>query len=244
MDSGQFTVAASNLIPGPGGQDEEEEDEDSEMSKGPIPKKQRVYESCGLETRQKEKLNLGLPESRANCFGCVYVGEREAGAIPYEEIMALIDMIRDSIARTDPATLAAHVAKRYAAFRKEINSNLLPEEQPLPKWSAATILDHIRFHNTDPEIQTWIRLSELQELLQVALFASVELDPVTGDKQVNEKQAKIAMDIIKTIESVQKSDATKKMFYSGGAHINIKNAAQGPIATSGKNIVNFLKRKR
>lgn len=241
MNSGQFAVPASNLIPGHDGQDE---DEDEDEPSGPIPKKQRVYESCGLESREKEKLELGLPTSRADCFGCVYIGERETGAIQYEEMSGLINMIRSSMARTDMLTLAKHVAKKYKEIRTKINSSLLPNEQALPPWTAATILDHIRNHNTDPELQTWVRITELQEMLQVAMFAAIELDPVTGTKQVNEKQAKIVTDLIKTLELVQKSDPAKKIFYSGGAHIDLKSGSQGPIAYSGKNLVNYLKRKR
>ena len=235
MDSGVY--AADTLIP------PADEDVEDDISDGPIPKKARIYESCGLETRQKEINELGFPGDRSGCFGCVYIGERETAAIPYDDIMALINMIRESIARTDPINLSTHVAKRYALFRKQINENLMPNEAPLPEWKAATILDHIRNHNTDPEIQTWVRLSELQELMQVALHASVEVDEDTGDKRINDKQYKAYIDLVKTTETIYKSDPSKKIFYSGGAHIDMKTGAQGMMAVSGKNIVDYWKTK-
>lgn len=205
----------------------------------PVKKKHRVYEPCGLDSRQKEENELGIPDRQGNCFGCVYIGEQDAAAIPYEDIIVLINYIRKSIARTDPINLSQHVAEQYAALRAEINSSLMPGEKPLPPWSAATILDHIRNHNTDPEIQTWVRLSEIQELMQVALYSSVEQDVETGTKQVNEKQCKIYMDLCKMAEQIQKSDPTKKNFYKPGAHIDMKSASQGFIAISGKNLTDM-----
>jgi hypothetical protein len=209
----------------------------------PPEKRCKTYEPCGLQTRERERNELGDPGERSGCFGCVYIGERETGAIPYEDIMALIDMIRQSIARTDPINLAMHIAGRYAVFQRKINDNLFPSEKPLPDWPAASILDHIRNHNTDPEVQTWVRLSELQELIQVALSASVERDEESGQHRINEKQCKMYMELVRAMETVYKSDPSKKIFYSGGAHIDMKVGAQGLIATAGKNIVDFWKQQ-
>lgn len=217
------------------------EDDSASVASEPPEKKCKIYEPCGLQTRERERNELGEPSSRSGCFGCVYIGERETGAIQYEDIMALIDMIRQSIARTDPINLAIHIAGRYAEFQQKINEKLFPGETPLPDWTAAAILDHIRNHNTDPEVQTWVRLSEMQELLQVALSASVERDEETGQLRVNEKQCKMYMELTRAMEAVSKSDPSKKIFYSGGAHIDMKVGAQGLIATSGKNIVDFWK---
>jgi len=216
-------------------------DENNQQSENKKHKKQREYEACGLDTRQEELNELGTPDNRSGCFGCVYIGERDSAAIPYEDVMILIDMIRKSIARTDPINLSIHIARKYEQLRCEINSSLMPGEVPLPEWNAATILDHIRNHNTDPEIQTWVRLAELQELAQIALHASVERDPETGQKRINEKQCKMYMELVKAMESLAKSDPSKKVFFSGGAHIDMKVGAQGMIAISGKNIVDYWK---
>jgi hypothetical protein len=227
-------------------QEEQEEEDvipDDMADVEPPAKKKKVYHPCGLPTRQEEINELGKAECRSGCFGCVYIGEREAGALAYEDVIVLIDMIRTSIARTDPINLSKHIAERYAYLREEVNASLLPGEKPLPEWTAATILDHIRNHNTDPEIQTWVRLAELQELMQVALRASVEIDEDTGEKRVNEKQCKIYMDLVKAAESLYKSDPSKKIFFSGGAHIDMKSASQGLMAVSGKNIVDHWSKK-
>lgn len=236
LGGGAFSL---NAIIGNNNDDGENDDnidiEDDEPVR-PAKKKQRVFEPCGLDSRQKEENELGYPDKQGNCFGCVYIGEQDAAAIPYEDIIILINYIRKSIARTDPINLSQHIAEQYAILRADINRTLMPGEKPLPKWTAATILDHIRNHNTDPEIQTWVRLSEIQELMQVALYSSVEQDVDTGAKQVNEKQCKIYMDLCKVYEQLQKSDPTKKNFFKPGAHIDMKTASQGFIAVSGKNL--------
>lgn len=198
--------------------------------------------ACGLISRQLELSKLGEPKDRAGCFGCCYVGEHDSGAVAYEDIMALLNMVRKSIARSDPINLALHIAEKYKQIQDDVNSHLQPGENPLPDWDAATILEHLRSHNTDPELQLWIRISEMQELAQIALHASVVYDPDTGERSVNEKQSKIYLDIIKTLESYSKSDPSKKAFYSGGDHIDMKAASQGFLSVNGKRLISYLRK--
>lgn len=216
-----------------------DEVDDMLQSEQPEEKRQKIFEVCGLQSRHHEKQELGSPDNRSGCFGCVYIGERDAAAVQYEDMMVLIEMIRKSIARTDPVNLSIHIARKYKFLQDEINGSLLLNEDPLPDWTAATILDHIRNHNTDPEIQTWMRMCELQELGQVALAASVEEDVETGEKRVVEKQAKMFLDILKASETLYKSDLTKKQFSSHGAHMDTGIASQGLMSISGKNVVNY-----
>lgn len=207
----------------------------------PVPKK-AAPKACGLITRQRELEKLGAAKERAHCFGCIYVGEQDSGAVAFEDIMALLNMIRRSIARTDPINLAIHLAERYKMIQDDVNDNLQPGETPLPDWDAATILEHLRSHNTDPELQLWMRISELQELAQIALNASVTVDPDTGAHSIDEKQCKMYVEICKTLESFRKSDPSKHVFYSAGDHLDMKAASQGPIATQGKTLISFLKK--
>lgn len=223
--------------------DGNEEIED-EIEDAPIPKRARIYESCGLHTRKSEVNELGFPSSRANCFGCVFIGESDAGAIQYEEITGLMNMIRKTIARTDIINLAKYVSKAYTKIKRDINNNLLLHEAPLPDWSPASVLDHIRHHNTDPEIQAWIRLTELQELIQIGLQSSVEKDEITGDVRLEEKQTKLTMELMKLHESIAKSNPAKKLFYSKSKHIDIDASSSGLIASGGKNIIDYYKNKR
>lgn len=203
-------------------------------------RKKAAPRACGLASRSEELAKLGAATHREYCFGCCYVGEQDSGAVAYEDIMAILNMVRKSIAHTDPVNLALHVAVRYAQLQRDVNDNLMPGEKPLPDWSAATILEHLRYHNTDPELQLWNRISELQQLARVALNASVVMDPDTGQESIDEKQYKAYLDFIKTIEVLQKSDVSKKAFYSGGSHIDMKAASQGFVAISGKKLMSYL----
>jgi hypothetical protein len=206
----------------------------------PVNKKPKPV-PCGLPTRRAER-RLGDTADRAQCFGCIYIGEAESGAIGYEDVIALMNMVRESIARTDPLTLAIHIAERYAKIQEEVNSNLPPGRNPLPDWNAVSVLDHIRNHNTDPELQTWMRMAEMQELAQTALHSAVEIDVMTGEKSLNEKQTKLYMELVKTMKMLSKSDLSSELFYSGGRHIDMNNASSGFLAISGKPMVSYLRK--
>jgi hypothetical protein len=208
----------------------------------PVNKKPKPV-PCGLPTRNAER-DLGETGDRAQCFGCIYIGEAESGAIGYEDVIALMNMVRESIARTDPLTLAIYIAERYAKIQEEVNSNLPPGRNPLPDWNAVSILDHIRNHNTDAELQRWMRLTELQELAQTALHSSVEIDLQTGERSLNEKQAKLYMELVKTMKMLRKNDLSDEVFYSGGRHIDMNNASSGFLAVSGKPMISYLRKIR
>jgi hypothetical protein len=194
------------------------------------------YEAVGLPSREEERNELGIPQCRDQCFACTYVGEREMGAVPFEEVMKLIDQIRKNVAKTKLSTLVVDVADQYARLQKTVNSHLLPGEKPLPDWRAATILEHIRSHTNDPELKIWVILDNLNQLSEIALFASVERDQ-TGRQRINERQMKCYSDLIKLTLQVYRSKPSDMMFYSGGAHMDIKSASEGPISMSGKRVM-------
>jgi hypothetical protein len=209
----------------------------------PPPPKKPAIEQCGLVSRQQEHNELGSPDLRSGCYGCCYVGEQEAGAVPIEELMNLMTMIRKSIAKTDQINLAMHVAQKYETIRTRINQNLMYGEKPLPEWRAATILQHLRMHNTDPELQTWSRMVELQELAQVALNASVVRNSESGEIRLDAGQTKLYLELNKQIESLSKTDVTTKLYYSGGNHLDMKAASEGPISYSGKTLISMWGKK-
>ena len=213
--------------------DEEDEEE----------KRRKIYthQELGSRAREREELrdhNHNGPQPRSECFGCVYAGEKNAAAIPYEDIMQIIDMARKSIGRVDLITLARAMAKRYAVLRREINSNLRPGEDPLPPWYASTILEHIRFHNQDPEIQQVVVLAEIQELRDISLNACTEKNE-NGTIRVNKDQVMAYERLTKLQFFIQSKDPTKMAFYSGGAHVDPKTNKQGLMAVSGKNLVSY-----
>lgn len=197
------------------------------------------YEPLALPSRTHELTELQKPQKRSECFGCVYVGERNSASIPYEDVMNIINIARQSMARTDLATMAIHMAKRYAKLRRDINRNLMPGEDPLPEWKASTILEHIRHHNQDPEVQQVVCISEVQELREHSLNACLEKDEKTGNIRCNKDQVACYERLTKLQFTLQKMDPTKMAFYSGGAHLDPKPAKQGLFAMSGKNLRSY-----
>jgi len=196
-----------------------------------------VYEPCGLKTREREKEELGEPDNRSTCFGCVYVGEREQTAMPYRDVMDLIEMGRASIGCSDPISLAKEMERRFNIMRRECNAQLMPGERPIPRWRAATIMEHIRSHNQDPEIQQWVQLRDIQELKDIALQASVTKKSRSGTVKLDEKQAAAYEKLCRLEWFVRRQEPQKCCFYSGGGHIDPKSMRQGLLSTSGKPIV-------
>lgn len=202
-----------------------------------------VLEPWGLPSRREEFDELGAPQPRSECFGCRRMCESEAGAVGREDLQKLLDVIRKAQSKTAPVGLATYVARRYELIRDDTNSNLMPGEEPLPDWTEATVLDHLRNHTLDPEQQSLNRHFEMLELSQIALNATVVRNPETGELTIDEKQGKMYLEFVKQLESQGRADLSKKLFYSGGNHVDMAAASEGPIAYSGKKLVEYWGKK-
>ncbi len=205
-------------------------------------KRESAWEQCGLLTRQTEFENLGPPDQHVECFGCAYLGENDTGLISFDEIKSLIIMIRKSISKTRITDLVKHVETKYDQIRTEINSSLMEGEVALPEWKAALILDHLRNHNVDAEMQHWHRMVELQELAQIALSASVIRNDETGEVKIDPIQSKMYIEFVKQMETLSKSDPATKTYYSGGNLLDTKSVNEGFISYSGKPLLAHWKK--
>lgn len=219
------------------------DDEDDGAVEAPLKKQKTTWTICGFDSTQYEEDELLTPSlDRSTCFGCVYVGERDKTTIRFERVADLIRMIRTSVARSDPVVMARHVAKEYAKLRREVNTTLIEGEAPLPKWDAAMVLDHVRYHNTDPEMQTWLRLTEIQEVLKVARRSMIERDDDNGEKRVNPQQFRVYKDAANLWNVVAKVDPSKCTFRSNESLIDMKAACQPIIALTDKTIVDYFEK--
>jgi hypothetical protein len=202
-------------------------------------------EICGLPTRQEEEeAFINVPVNREFCYGCRRFGEDAAGATSSREVIALHKLIRGFQAKTHPVQMARVIAKKYREIQDDVNSNLLDGEEPWEDWLEPDILAHLRFHHNDPEIHKNQRMTDVHELQEIALKASVVKDPATGAMSLDEKQVKIYIELIKAEELLYKSDPTKQLYYSGGKFIDPQTTTEGPISYSGKNLYSYLTRKR
>jgi len=235
--------------------DEVEEDElehsgEVDREEPPAKREKPEWNGCGLPTRNYEEQVFGKPSlDRSNCFGCTVIAERAMAPIPFPRMNELFEMIRQSVAYTDPVNLAVNVEKKYNEIRQEINDALPEDRIPLPYWPAAMILDHLRNHNTDPEMQTWLRLIEIQELMQIALKASVEvtsagIDPETGEEiyfqRIDSKQQKCYLDLAKAWLQLARTDFKKLPFTSTGAVVDLHGPGSATISTKRKTIYDFF----
>lgn len=197
--------------------------------------KKPVYEVYGLPSNRQAFDELGVPGPRADCFGCCWIAEKEMAAVPYEEVEQLINMIRNTLPKANAIALVKHVAAKYAKMRDEINADLDEGEEPLPEWTAASILDHLQGNHTeDPELYDWFTLKRYKELARIAENASVVRDINTGEIKIDPVQAKEHREYEKKIEELIRSDVTGKRFYSGGSHFEAKAASEGPLTLSGR----------
>lgn len=210
---------------------EEEEKEDPE-----------VFEPRPLKTRKMERDRLGEPGDRADCFGCVYFGEKET-TLPSDDITRLIEMARQSIGRVDLVSLAEGMASYYSKMRRRINADLHHGEKPLPKWGAAQILEHLRMHHNDPLVQQVVGLNEIQEMRNEVLDHCFEKSNKTGRVRPNKHNIECYERLTKLQWHVQKLDTTKMAFSSHGARINPEILSQGIIAHQTKRLHDNWKTK-
>ncbi len=177
------------------------------------------YEPCPLKTRVIERERLGEPPERSQCFGCVYFGERDT-SVPFEQLNILIDMARQSMGRTDMVVLAEHMATYYEEeVRHRINRSLLPGERMLGPWPASQILEHLRHHNQDPQVQQVVLLAEMQEMRALLLDCCFERSVKTKAIRPNKHNIDCYDKIVKLQLLTHKQDAAKMAFYSANARI-------------------------
>lgn len=211
-------------------QAEEAADEEEEEKEEP-----EIFEPRPLKTRKLELERLGEAGDRAECFGCVYFGEKET-TLPSDDITRLIEMARQSIGRVDLVTLAEGMATYYAKMRRRINADLHYGEKPLPKWGAAQILEHIRMHHNDPLVQQVVNLNEIQEMRNEVIDHCFEKSNKTGRVRPNKHNIECYERLTKLQWHVQKLDTTKMAFSSHGARINPEILSQGLISHQTKRL--------
>jgi hypothetical protein len=196
-----------------------------------------------LKSRRLEAESLGDPGSRRECFGCVYFGERDT-TIPSDDVLHLIEMARQSLGRIDMISLAEGMADFYeTTIRRKVNGSLQPGERPLPRWSAAQVLEHLRHHNQDPLVQQVVLLAETQELRTNILDHCFEVSNRTGRVRPNDRAMQRYEKMVRLQMDIQKMDASKQAFYAAGARVNPEVLSQGPLSHTGKRLHSYLRQR-
>ena len=195
---------------------------------------------CGPPSLQEEENELGVPGPRSHCYGCKYINEELTVEAPVELIQQFNSLVRKHIiAKTNFISAALQLAEKHRVMRDEVNRFAKLGQHEIPEWSAASILDCLRNHNFNPLIKLWFRLAQVNDLINISYRASVVQDSITKEMQLDPKQTKQFVELVKLEEQLYKSgDPSKKAFGTG------KDQAKmdlDPVRTSGKPWVALLK---
>jgi hypothetical protein len=183
-------------------------------------------------------------DDQDNCFGCMYLGEYDMGAIHHEDLIALMNRQRKAIGKVCPRVLARDLAQRYKIIQEKVNAKLSNTQVPLPDYDENDIMNHWLYHTVDPELQVWLRMWEKQRIAQKSLKAMFVKNLDNNEEFIDEKQHKIYTDTCKEMENLYNRDVTKKLFYSGGSYLDSKSIAQnGSLSYSGKTIIEYMRKK-
>lgn len=196
-----------------------------------------------LPSRKREREALGEPEGQDRCWGCIYDWDSKGAIMRDEHIAEMSAIARSGIVKACPQSVAREMARHHGKLRREINATR-GDRAPIPEWTPASILNHLRNHNVDPEIQTALRLYEIQEVLTKAFDAIVEISDKTGEVRINEKQAAIVERYIKLWYYVSGKDHKKLAFFNPGSHVDTNVASQSVVTTSRKAVITMYNPKR
>lgn len=108
--------------------------------------------------------------------------------------------------------------------------------------TAATVAEHVRRHQQDPEVKQIVMLEELQEIREALVALVFEKNNKTGQKRGNKTQIDNLDKIIKLELTVQARDPAKMALYSAGARVDQSIRDQGPVAASTKNLIDMWRR--
>ena len=204
-----------------------------------------VWRPRPVKSRRLELEAFGPSPGRANCFGCIYLGDNEP-VFAAEHLRRLKQMIQSSLGVRCWVDLAKAVHAYYELhIRGPMNARLDRGAAPLPPWPEAQILDCIRGHNLDPLTKQAVRLSKVEELQDEVYDCCMEVSSKTGASRPNKHNIESFERLVKLEMLLQKQDASKMAFaaQSGSGHSNREVLSQGPIATHTKQVHSFMKIK-
>ena len=70
------------------------------------------------------------------------------------------------------------------------------DDRPLPEWKAASIIEHLTKHNTDPEVQTWVRLIEIQEMI----IDEIQENEKKLRREISQEDLEVFLKVLKQIK--------------------------------------------
>lgn len=144
---------------------------------------------------------LGELQPMSECYGCIHMSARAVQkhvAVDRTRIDQFINNIGTALAGRNINQAALKLAKEYEEnIRRPSNKYLRPGQLPLPRWTAATIKDHVYNHDKNPLFALQRKKEELRKFTETAYRASKEYHPIKKridgkmTERVNPEQWKI-----------------------------------------------------
>lgn len=193
-----------------------------------------------LTSRKRLREELGEPQARKYCFGCVYDMSRDGVAFDNARFREMCNVAAQCIGQMSLEALGLELELLYNQFREETNKKQQYEgKTPLPEWKAASIVEHLRYHNVDPEIQTWVHLVDIQEMKNITHDSIVEVSEQTGKKRLNKDGLRNYDTLVKLWYHVAKQPLDKQFAFRKGGRMDVEASNQPFITTNQKSIVEY-----
>lgn len=199
-----------------------------------------TWELEELASRKREREELGAPQPRNECFGCVYDLSTDGVSICNESFKELCCVASQCIGQMSMEALGKELARLYEDFRRDMNARSQHEDRvPLPTWKASSIVEHLKYHNVDPEIQKWVRLVEIQEMINLTMESIMEIHPITEKRRVNKDSLRTYTDLVKLWYHVAERPMEKQYGYRKKGRLDIEVVNQPFITKHQKSIVDY-----
>lgn len=193
-----------------------------------------------LPSAKRARDELGEPEERKFCFGCIYELSTNTTQIPNQAFKELVLLGTTCIGQMSIEALSHEMARIYERFRSEINARRRHEDgTPLPPWSAASIAEHLVNHNVDPEVQTWVQLVRIQEMQTLCCKTIVEINDRTGQPRLNRDALCNYERLVKLWHHVASKPLDKQFAYRKGARMDVAQINQPIVTKRQKCIVDY-----
>jgi hypothetical protein len=191
------------------------------------------YYPVGCADMEEMLRDLGPPAPMHKCWGCRYVGQYKAAKIPDVKLRMVFQTMAEGIGVSWPSALAVEVSILHEKWRTEVNKTR-GEDDKIPKWSPATILQHWELHTCDPEIRQWLDLCRLQkEMYDIKCHSMEQRSRITGKRRKDKEQSALFHQHMRAWYFVSAKDPRKLSYFNEGAMLD-RGSVTNPAGISMK----------
>lgn len=198
------------------------------------------WELASLPSHKRAREELGEPGQRQYCFGCVYELSTEGVPMCNENFRELVMVASKCIGQMSIESLGKEIERLYEKFRRETNKKKLHEDgAPLPEWKASSIVEHLIHHNVDPQVQIWVQLVHIQELIATEMESIVEVGSKSKKPRLRKEGVQNYERLVKLWHHVSARPLDKMFAYRKDGRIDTESINQPFITRNQKSIVDY-----